>query len=63
MLEKTKKQKRLESLRDLIKAGKLTTREHERLAIEDTDGQSIQVMSDGALEAIERRLAQIAEEG
>lgn len=61
-MEKTKKQKRLEALRELIVSGKLNQREHARIAIEDTDGQSIPVMAEGALAAIDRRLAQMNEE-
>lgn len=57
----TKKQKRLEALRELIKAGRLTEREHGRQFIEDTDGRHVSLMSAEALEAIERRIAALEE--
>lgn len=61
-MEKTKKQKRLEALRDLVKSGKVTDQKHGKMFIEDTDGTSIALSSADALPAIERRLAALEEE-
>jgi len=57
MIEKTKKQKRLETLRDAVKSGQASSAKFSRTFIEDTDGTSIALSSAEALPAIERRLA------
>lgn len=54
------KQKTLEMMRDLIKSGK-KQRDLGKLFVTDTDGQNIPLNSPAALDAIERRLAEIAE--
>jgi hypothetical protein len=57
------KQKRLETLRDLIKSGKAKTREIGKLFVTDTDGTNIPLNSPEALDAIERRLAEMEDAG
>lgn len=56
------KRKQLEELRDLIKTGRVNKRQHDRLHIEDTDGQTVPLTSEEALPAIERRLAALGDE-
>lgn len=60
-MEKTKKQKRLESLRDILKLGKPLPRDNARMFVEDTDGAQVALSSADALLAIERRLAALEE--
>lgn len=55
------KQKTLEMMRDLIKSGK-KQRDLGKLFVTDTDGQNISLNSPAALDAIERRLAEMEEE-
>lgn len=58
-MEKTKKQKRLEALRDILKSGATLPRDHARMYVEDTDGTQVALSSAEALPAIERRLAEL----
>ena len=52
----TSKLKALEDLRDRIKQGRLSDRDHARLYFHDVNGRKVFVTSDNALEAIEARI-------
>lgn len=57
----TTKRKQLEELRDLIQTGRVDSRKHQRLHVTDTDGTTVPLTAEGALPAIERRLAALGD--
>lgn len=53
------KQKTLEAMRDLLKSGKAKQRDTAKMFVTDTNGDNIALSSPEALDAIERRLAEM----